>query len=29
MAALADGTGWRMDRHLEDSENHAVLLRRA
>jgi SAM-dependent methyltransferase len=28
MAALVDGTGWRMERHLEDGEDHAVLLRR-
>jgi SAM-dependent methyltransferase len=29
MAALVDGTGWRVERHLEDGEDHAVLLRRA
>lgn len=29
MAALVDGTGWRMELHLEDGEDHAVLLRRA
>jgi SAM-dependent methyltransferase len=29
MAALVDGTGWRMEMHLEDGEDHAVLLRRA
>jgi len=29
MAALVDGTGWRMERHLEDGEDHAVLLRRS
>jgi hypothetical protein len=28
-AALVDGTGWRMERHLEDGENHAVLLQLA
>jgi len=28
MAALVDGTGWKIDRHLEDGEDHAVLLRR-
>lgn len=28
MAALVEGTGWRMDRHLEDGEDHAVALRR-
>lgn len=28
MAALVDGTGWRVDRRLEDGEDHAVLLRR-
>jgi len=28
MAALLDGAGWRMERHLEHGENHAVLLRR-
>jgi SAM-dependent methyltransferase len=29
MAALVDGTGWRMELHLQDGEDHAVLLRRA
>ena len=29
MAALVAGTGWQMERHLEDGEDHAVLLRRA
>ena len=29
MDALVDGTGWRMERHLEDGEDHAVLLRRS
>lgn len=29
MTALVEGTGWRMDRHLQDGEDHAVLLRRA
>jgi SAM-dependent methyltransferase len=29
MAALVDGTGWQIERHLEDGEDHAVLLRRA
>jgi SAM-dependent methyltransferase len=28
MAALVDGTGWRMERHLVDGDDHAVLLRR-
>jgi hypothetical protein len=28
-AALVDGTGWQMDRHLVDGDGHAVLLRRA
>ncbi len=28
MAALIEGTGWRLDRHLQDGEDHAVLLRR-
>jgi hypothetical protein len=28
-AALLDGTGWRMERHLNHGENHAVLLQRA
>jgi SAM-dependent methyltransferase len=29
MAALVDGTGWRLEMHLQDGEDHAVLLRRA
>lgn len=29
MSALVDGTGWRMERRLEDGEDHAVVLRRA
>jgi SAM-dependent methyltransferase len=29
MTALVDGTGWRMERHLKDGDDHAVLLRRA
>jgi hypothetical protein len=29
MAALVDGTGWRLELHLQDGEDHAVLLRRA
>jgi hypothetical protein len=28
MAAMVEGTGWRLERHLEDGEDHAVLLRR-
>ena len=28
IAALVEGTGWRVDRHLQDGEDHAVLLRR-
>lgn len=28
MSALVDGTGWRMERHLVDGDDHAVLLRR-
>jgi hypothetical protein len=28
MAALVDGTGWSIERHLEDGDDHAVLLRR-
>lgn len=28
MAGLVDGTGWRLERHLEDGEDHAVVLRR-
>jgi SAM-dependent methyltransferase len=28
MGALVDGTGWRIDTHLEDGEDHAVLLQR-
>jgi SAM-dependent methyltransferase len=26
IAALVDGTGWRLEMHLEDGEDHAVLL---
>lgn len=26
-AALVDGTGWRIELHVEDGEDHAVLLR--
>ena len=29
VAALVDGTGWTIDRHLLDLPDHAVLLRRA
>jgi hypothetical protein len=29
MTALVDGTGWTIDKHLRDGEDHAVLLRRA
>lgn len=29
MAALIEGTDWRLDRHLKDGDDHAVLLRRA
>jgi hypothetical protein len=29
MSALVDGTGWRMERRLENGEDHAVALRRA
>ena len=29
MTSLVDGTGWRMEWHLHDGEDHAVLLRRA
>jgi hypothetical protein len=28
MAALVDGTGWGMEMHLRDGDEHAVLLRR-
>lgn len=28
MASLVEDTGWRVDRHLKDCEDHAVLLRR-
>lgn len=28
MTALVDGTGWTIDKHLQDGEDHAVLLRR-
>jgi hypothetical protein len=28
MAALLEGTGWRIELHVEDGEDHAVLLRR-
>jgi SAM-dependent methyltransferase len=28
MAALVEGTGWRIELHKEDGEDHAVLLRR-
>jgi hypothetical protein len=28
MAALVEGTGWRIDRHIVDGADHAVLLRR-
>jgi len=28
IAAMVEGTGWRLGRHLEDGEDHAVLLRR-
>jgi SAM-dependent methyltransferase len=28
VAALVDGTGWQVEVHLEDGEDHAVLLRR-
>jgi hypothetical protein len=28
MAALVEGTGWRMEMHLDDGDDHAVLLRR-
>jgi len=28
MAALVEGTGWGMEVHLQDGEDHAVLLRR-
>lgn len=29
MAGLIEGTCWRMERHLKDGDDHAVLLRRA
>jgi len=29
VAQLIDGTGWRIDRHLVDERDHAILLRRA
>lgn len=29
MPTLVEGTGWQLERHLEDGEDHAVLLRRA
>jgi SAM-dependent methyltransferase len=28
MAALVEGTGWRIELHEEDGDDHAVLLRR-
>jgi SAM-dependent methyltransferase len=28
MPALVEGTGWRIEMHLEDGDDHAVLLRR-
>jgi len=28
MPILVDGTGWKMERHVKDGEDHAVLLRR-
>ncbi len=28
MAALVEGTGWRIELHVEDGADHAVLLRR-
>jgi hypothetical protein len=28
MAALVEGTGWRIELHEEEGEDHAVLLRR-
>lgn len=28
MAALVEGTGWRIEQHEEDGDDHAVLLRR-
>jgi SAM-dependent methyltransferase len=28
MAALVDGTGWTIGKHLQDGDDHAVLLRR-
>ena len=29
IAGIVDGTGWRLDRHIVDGTDHAVLLRRA
>ena len=29
LAALVEGTGWRVETHLEDREDHAALLRRS
>jgi hypothetical protein len=29
MGVLVAATGWRVDQHLEDGDDHAVLLRRA
>lgn len=29
MATLVEGTGWQLEQHLADREDHAVLLRRA
>jgi hypothetical protein len=28
MAALVEGTGWSIEMHLDDGDDHAVLLRR-
>ncbi len=28
LAALVEGTGWSLEMHLEDGEDHAVLLLR-
>ncbi len=28
LAALVEGTGWRLETHLEDGGDHAALLRR-
>jgi hypothetical protein len=28
MADLVEGTGWRIEVHVKDGEDHAVLLRR-